>query len=174
MKKLKPFPWIITAVLLVTLTACGGKSEQDPSNTGDAASSIQEQQQTEVQPPAAKLNLNTATEEQFGTLPGVGDRMVHEFLEYRPYISIRQFRQEIGKYVDEEQVAAYEEYVFVPIQRNDSDAATLQQIPGLDASEAEKVIAGRPYESDDAFLEALSDYITEEELQTAKAFLAAG
>lgn len=59
--------------------------------------------------------------------------MVGEFLEYRPYVGIRQFRRKIGKYVDEEQVAAYEQYVNVPIDPNESDAATLQQIPGLDA-----------------------------------------
>ena len=64
----------------------------------------------------------------------MGNRMVHEFEEYRPYKSIQQFRKEIGKYVDQNQVAEYEKYIFVPINENDSDAPTLQQIPGLDAN----------------------------------------
>jgi len=59
-----------------------------------------------------------------------GNRMVREFLEYRPYISIQQFRREIGKYVEEAQVAEYEQYVYVPVNVNESDAATLQQLPG--------------------------------------------
>jgi hypothetical protein len=37
--------------------------------------------------------------------------MAHEFEEYRPYSSIEQFRREIGKYVDEAEVARLEQYV---------------------------------------------------------------
>ena len=73
-----------------------------------------------------RLNLNTSTREEFGEIPGVGNRMVREFMEYCPYVSIRQFRREIGKYVSDEQVAAYEQYVFVPIDPNEADAETLQ------------------------------------------------
>ena len=52
--------------------------------------------------PKAKLNINTASQADFlGTIPGSGNRMVHEFEEYRPYKSILQFRKEIGKYVDQ-------------------------------------------------------------------------
>ena len=74
-----------------------------------------------------RVNLNTGTRAEFGEIPGVGNRMIREFMEYRPYVSIRQFRREIGKYVSDEQVAAYEQYVFVPIDPNEADAATLQQ-----------------------------------------------
>jgi len=58
-----------------------------------------------------RLDLNTATAEEFATIPGVGKKMVHEFLEYRPYTDIAQFRREIGKYVDEKEVARLERYV---------------------------------------------------------------
>ena len=37
--------------------------------------------------------------------------MAHEFEEYRPYTSLEQFRREIGKYVDDEEVARLERYV---------------------------------------------------------------
>src|SRR5678810_208478 len=91
-----------------------------------------------------KLNLNTVTgDELLTSIPGFSNRMVREFQEYRPYISIQQFRREIGKYVGDVQVAEYENYVYVPIAVNDSDSETLQQVPGLDASEAETLIAGR-------------------------------
>jgi hypothetical protein len=39
--------------------------------------------------------------------------MLHEFKEYRPYTSIEQFRREIGKYVDEGEVARLEGYVTI-------------------------------------------------------------
>ena len=119
-----------------------------------------------------KINLNTANSDQLlTTIPGFGNRMVREFQEYRPYISIQQFRQEIGKYVDDAQIAEYENYVFVPISINDSDAATLQQIPGLDATEAETLMAGRPYTSTDGFLTKLSEFVSAAELETAKTYL---
>jgi DNA uptake protein ComE-like DNA-binding protein len=118
-----------------------------------------------------KLNLNTATSEEFLTIPDVGDRMVREFEEYRPYISIQQFRQEIGKYVDEAQVAAYEEYVYVPVVPNNADAETLQQLPGVTPEVAEALIAGRPYDSNVAFLDALGEHVTPEELAIGESYL---
>jgi len=57
------------------------------------------------------IDLNTASEEEILLIPGVGDRMAHEFEEYRPYRAIEQFRREIGKYVDEQEVARLERYV---------------------------------------------------------------
>lgn len=59
------------------------------------------------------LDLNTATKEEIELIPGVGPRMRHEFEEYRPYTSIEQFRREIGKYVDEHEVARLEKYVTI-------------------------------------------------------------
>lgn len=119
-----------------------------------------------------KVNLNTATGDEFlAAIPGLGNRMVREFQEYKPYLSIQQFRQEIGKYVDEAQVTAYEKYVYVPIAINDSDSETLQQIPGLDPTEAESLISARPYATVDDFLSRLSTYISADELEIAKTYL---
>ena len=60
-----------------------------------------------------RLDLNTATDEEILLIPGIGDRMLHEFEEYRPYRAIEQFRREMGKYVDDEEVARMEQYVEV-------------------------------------------------------------
>lgn len=57
------------------------------------------------------INLNTATDEEILSIPGIGKRMLHEFKEYRPYKAIEQFRREIGKYVDKQEVARLEKYV---------------------------------------------------------------
>ena len=57
------------------------------------------------------INLNNAAESDILLIPGVGKKMAHEFEEYRPYSNIEQFRREIGKYVDEEEVARLEQYV---------------------------------------------------------------
>jgi DNA uptake protein ComE-like DNA-binding protein len=57
------------------------------------------------------INLNTATDAEILTIPGLGQRMLREFKEYRPYKSMDQFRREIGKYVSRQEVARLERYV---------------------------------------------------------------
>ncbi|NVD45522.1 hypothetical protein [Qipengyuania atrilutea] len=57
------------------------------------------------------VNLNTGTEEEIRLIPGMTDKMVHEFEEYRPYADMGVFDREIGKYVDEAEVARFRNYV---------------------------------------------------------------
>ena len=57
------------------------------------------------------INLNTASEEEIRLVPGMTDKMVHEFEEYRPYADMGVFDREIGKYVDEEEVTRFRQYV---------------------------------------------------------------
>jgi DNA uptake protein ComE-like DNA-binding protein len=59
------------------------------------------------------INLNTASDADILTIPGVGAKMLHEFKEYRPYTDIERFRREIGKYVNAKEVARLERYVAV-------------------------------------------------------------
>ena len=59
------------------------------------------------------IDLNTASREEMLLIPGVGNRMVGEFEEYRPYKEIGRFRKEIGKYVKPEEVARLERYVTI-------------------------------------------------------------
>ena len=59
------------------------------------------------------IDLNSASAEEIMLIPGVGDRMRREFEEYRPYTSMEQFRREIGKYVDDAEVARLERYVAI-------------------------------------------------------------
>ena len=59
------------------------------------------------------IDLNTASDADILTIPGLGNRMLREFKEYRPYKAIEQFRREIGKYVDKREVARLERYVSI-------------------------------------------------------------
>ncbi|HYP40152.1 MAG TPA: hypothetical protein VEX13_07300 [Chloroflexia bacterium] len=122
----------------------------------------------------ARLNLNEVTEDALmSTIPNFSSRMVREFMEYRPYASIRQFRQEIGKYVDASQVAEYEKYVYVPVDANDSDAETLMQLTGVEATVAAELMKSRPYASNEAFMATLGEYVSEQQIAEAKCYLAA-
>ena len=57
------------------------------------------------------VNLNTASKEELQLIPGMTDKMEHEFEEYRPYENMEQFDREIGKYVDAAEVARFRNYV---------------------------------------------------------------
>lgn len=59
------------------------------------------------------LDLNNASGDEILLIPNVGERMKHEFEEYRPYIDIAQFRREMAKYVDDAEVARLEKYVMI-------------------------------------------------------------
>ena len=157
-------------LLAMFFAACGSHAPSEQANNarGTSSPSVTQPGNNALK---AKLNLNTASENDLLTIPGMTKRMVHEFMEYRPYQSIQQFRREMSKYVSSPVIADYEKYVYVPISENDSDAATLQQIPGLDASEAEELIKGRPYASRDAFLAKLSPKVSPDELAVAKTYL---
>ena len=50
------------------------------------------------------IDPTAASEEEILLIPGVGDRMAHEFEEYRPWRDAAHFRREIGKYVDSTEV----------------------------------------------------------------------
>jgi protocatechuate 3,4-dioxygenase beta subunit len=121
--------------------------------------------------PFTLFNLNTMTREQILSIPNTSNRMVREFEEYRPYISIAQFRREIGKYVDSATIAGYETYVYVPVDFNSSDAVTLMQIAGIDDAVAQQLIAQRPFTDQAAFLAALTSIAPDVDLNYAVNFL---
>lgn len=164
---------LIGLSLALLLVGCGEKTSVDPAPApGESSPSATPDASTDAVTSTVRVNLNTATREEFLQIPEVTERMAHEFDEYRPYASIRQFRREIGKYVDQEQVARYERYVFVPIVVNECDAETLQQIPGVDAAIAAAIIAGRPYATPNAALEALGAHIDAEAVEGARVYVA--
>jgi DNA uptake protein ComE-like DNA-binding protein len=121
--------------------------------------------------PFTLVNLNIATDEEILAIPGLNDRMLDEFKEYRPYGSIVQFRKEIGKYVGDDQVKTWEAYVFVPIDVNKADADTLQQLPGVDADIAKKLTDGRPYDSNQTFLDLLKTLVSAADFTNAHLYL---
>jgi DNA uptake protein ComE-like DNA-binding protein len=79
-----------------------------PSSTASTTASG-----TQTALPNHSINLNTATDAELMSIPGMGPRMLREFKEYRPYTSIEQFRREIGKYVDKAEVARFEQYITI-------------------------------------------------------------
>jgi DNA uptake protein ComE-like DNA-binding protein len=117
------------------------------------------------------FNLNTTAEADFKMIPGVGDRMAHEFEEYRPYTSIQQFRREIGKYVDEDEVARYEYYVFVPVELNTASEEDIKALPGVGDRMAHEFEEYRPYTSMAQFRKEIGKYVDDKELARLERFV---
>lgn len=91
-----------------------GRPYQDMRGVNAKLTGLSEQQRDSVYTRLWKpLDLNTASAEEIELIPGVAGRMRHEFEEYRPYRGIEQFRREIGKYVNEQEVARLERYVTI-------------------------------------------------------------
>lgn len=110
------------------------------------------------------INLNTASREEILLVPGVGNRMAHEFEEYRPYRALAQFRREMGKYVDDDEVARMEQFVFIPLDLNTASDEDILGIPGLGQRMLHEFKEYRPYSSMNQFRREIGKYVDEKEV----------
>ncbi len=110
------------------------------------------------------LNLNDTSEEEILLVPGVGNRMAHEFDEYKPYAHIAEFRREIGKYVDDEEVARLEQFVFVPIDLNTASDEDILTIPNLGNRMLHEFKEYRPYSRIEQFRREIGKYVDDDEV----------
>ena len=137
------------------------------------AKSLKPEQLTELyRKTFVHVNLNSATREELLLIPGLGKRMAHEFEEYRPYKSFAQFRKEIGKYVDEKEVARLEQFVFIPINLNTATDEDILTIPGLGKRMLHEFKEYRPYKSMEQFRKEIGKYVNKAELARLERYVA--
>lgn len=110
------------------------------------------------------INLNSASDEEIMLVPGMSGKMAHEFDEYRPYDSLDQFRREMGKYVDEDEVARFEQYVFVPMDLNTASDEDFATIPAMSKKMIHEFEEYRPYKSMEQFRREIGKYVDDKEL----------
>lgn len=118
-----------------------------------------------------QINLNTADRSEIMLIPDMSSRMAHEFEEYRPYTSLQQFRREIGKYVDSEEVARLEQYVFIPLELNSASASDLMTIPGMTSRMVHEFEEYRPYTSMEQFRREIGKYVDEDEVARLESYV---
>lgn len=111
------------------------------------------------------IDLNAVTDEEILLIPGVGNRMLHEFEEYRPYAALVQFQREIGKYVDDEELARLAQYVYVRIDLNTASEEAILSIPGVGARMQHEFEEYRPYTSMAQFRREIGKYVDEDEVE---------
>jgi DNA uptake protein ComE-like DNA-binding protein len=128
--------------------------------------SLSREQRTALYPKMfIAINLNTAPRAEIMLVPGVGNRMAHEFEEYRPYKGgLAQFRKEIGKYVTPEEVARFEQYVFVPVNLNTASDADILSIPGVGQRMLHEFKEYRPYRNIEQFRREIGKYVNAKEV----------
>ena len=110
------------------------------------------------------INLNSASRDEILLVPGVGPRIAHEFEEYRPYRALAQFRREIGKYVDDDEVARLEQFVFVPINLNTASNDDILSIPGIGSRLLHEFKEYRPYPRIEQFRREIGKYVSDDEV----------
>ena len=110
------------------------------------------------------INLNTVSDDELSLVPGISRKMKHEFEEYRPYTSIKQFQREIGKYVDDKEVARFEQYVFVPMDLNSASSEAFKSIPGMSRKMVHEFEEYRPYTSIQQFRREIGKYVDKDEV----------
>jgi len=121
-----------------------------------------------------QINLNTTTREEILMIPRAGNRMVREFMEYRPYKALAQFHREIGKYVNAEELARLEQYVFVPINLNSASDEDILTIPGLGNRMLREFKEYRPYTSIEQFRREIGKYVNAKELARLERYVTLG
>ena len=110
------------------------------------------------------INLNTATREEIVLIPGAGNKMAHEFAEYRPWRNFTQFDKEIGKYVGPAETARLAQYGFIPINLNTASDADILSIPGLGQKMLREFKEYRPYRSIEQFRKEIGKYVGPKEV----------
>ena len=118
-----------------------------------------------------QINLNTASRDEIMLIPGMSGRMAHEFEEYRPYTTLDQFRREIGKYVDADEVARLEQYVFIPMNLNDAPLEHFETIPGMTPKMVHEFEEYRPYTSMEQFRREIGKYVDDNEVARLESYV---
>jgi DNA uptake protein ComE-like DNA-binding protein len=111
------------------------------------------------------VNLNVSPREEILLIPRAGARMAREFDEYKPYTGgYAQFRREIGKYVNEQEVAHLEQYTFIPIDLNTASDSAILSIPGTGPRMLREFKEYRPYPNIEKFRKEIGKYVNEKEV----------
>ena len=134
--------------------------------TAGLSTDVQRPSKAAEQKAVAATDLNTATESQLEELPGIGAASAKKIIAGRPYKSVDELSKSgipaatIDKIKSQVTVAAPKaptkaskpsvaEGKTGPADLNTATEARLEELPGIGAVSAKKIIAGRPYKSVD-------------------------
>ena len=105
------------------------------------------------------INLNTATRDEILLIPGIAQKMAHEFDEYRPWKTWAQFDKEIGKYVGKDETDRLKQYVFIPVNLNTATDEDIMSIPGAGQKMVHEFKEYRPWKTKEQFDKEIGKYV---------------
>src|SRR4029450_12731514 len=105
------------------------------------------------------INLNTATRDEILLIPGIAQKMAHEFDEYRPWKTWAQFDKEIGKHVGKEETDRLKQYVFIPVNLNTATDEDIMSIPGAGQKMVREFKEYRPWKTKEQFDKEIGKYV---------------
>jgi DNA uptake protein ComE-like DNA-binding protein len=110
------------------------------------------------------VNLNTGTREEILLIPGAGNRMAREFVEYRPWRTWAQFDKEISKYVGQAETDRLKQYVFIPVNLNTGTDTDILSIPGAGQRMLREFKEYRPWKTKEQFEKEIGKYVGAKEV----------
>jgi DNA uptake protein ComE-like DNA-binding protein len=119
-----------------------------------------------------RVNISTAPLEELLTIPGVGEKIADELMEYRPYTSKEHFETELGKYLDAEALTELSQHITIGLVNiNTATEEELLTVPGVGEKIADEIMEYRPYTSWEQFEKEIGKYIDEADVLALEFFL---
>jgi DNA uptake protein ComE-like DNA-binding protein len=110
------------------------------------------------------VNLNTGTTPEILLIPGAGQRMAREFVEYRPWRTWAQFDREISKYVGQAETDRLKQYVFIPVNLNTATDEDILSIPNAGPRMVREFKEYRPWRTKEQFEREIGKYVGAKEV----------
>ena len=120
---------------------------------------------------AARLNPNTASDEQLGALPHLGEAEIAAIVAGRPFATIGELSAALSNSLAEDQLKELYGQLFLPISLNTASEADILLIPGVGKRMAHEFEEYRPYKSMDQFLREIGKYVDAEEVARLETYV---
>ena len=103
-------------------------------------------------------------DEEMQLIPGAGSRLARELRDERPYKTLAQFRNEIGKSADPKEAARLEQYIFVPINLKSASDDDILSVPGASKRMVREFKEYRPWTTFEQFRKEIGKYVDKKEV----------
>lgn len=124
-----------------------------------------------AQSETARLNPNTATEDQLKAIPQLTPELIALIQKNRPFASITAFNKAIAGKLDAGKTRELYASLFVPIELNTASRADIMLIPGMTARMAHEFEEYRPYRNIDQFNREIGKYVNANEVARLRSYV---
>ena len=120
---------------------------------------------------AARLNPNTASEEQLRGIPQLNPELVSLIPQNRPFRTMGDFNKQLTGRLGAEQLRQLYTVLFVPINLNTASRDDIMLIPGMTARMAHEFEEYRPYRNIEQFNREIGKYVDATEVARLRSYV---